>query len=81
MAATILEGNLIVKTATDYIGFGVNATADGSLGVRIVTGTGTPNAVVTAPQGSIFLRTDGAADTILYVNTNGITAWTALTST
>ncbi len=51
-------------------------------GPCILSGTGSPNGSVTAPQGSIYLDTAGAsADAILYVNTNGATAWTALTST
>jgi hypothetical protein len=47
--------------------------------VRIFTGTGTPEGIVTAPIGSLFLRTDGAATTTLYVKTLGVgnTGWTA----
>lgn len=47
--------------------------------VRILTGTGTPEGVVTAPVGSLFLRQDGAATTTLYVKTSGTgnTGWTA----
>lgn len=53
-----------------------------SSGPSIRAGTGSPNTVVTAAKGSVFLRTDGAsADEVLYVNTDGTTAWTALTST
>lgn len=44
----------------------------------ITTGAGAPTA--TRPRGSVYLRTDGAADTTLYVNTDGGTTWTALTS-
>lgn len=44
---------------------------------RILHGTGIPE--VSAPNGSIFLRTDGATDTTLYIRAGG--AWTALTST
>lgn len=45
--------------------------------VQILSDTGDPNGSVTAPQGSIFLRTDGAAATSLYINTNGATTWSA----
>lgn len=38
---------------------------------------GTPNAVVTAPKGAIAQRIDGVAGTLHYVNTDGVTAWTA----
>jgi len=43
------------------------------------TGTGTPESVVTAPIGSIFLRTDGSTNTTLYVKESGTgnTGWAA----
>jgi hypothetical protein len=34
---------------------------------RLFVGAGTPEAVVSAGIGSLFLRTDGGADTTLYV--------------
>lgn len=42
-------------------------------------GTGSPEGVVTAPVGHIFLRSDGGASTTLYVKTSGTgsTGWTA----
>lgn len=52
----------------------------GSLtGPKIVTGTGSPESVITAPMGSLYLRTDGGASTTLYVKTSGTaaTGWTA----
>lgn len=60
----------------------VGATAGlelGSSGPRIMSGTGSPESVVTAPQGSLWLRTDGGATTTLYVKTSGTgnTGWTA----
>jgi hypothetical protein len=45
--------------------------------IRILHGTDAPS--LSAPDGSIYLRTNGAADTTLYVRAGG--AWTALTST
>lgn len=47
--------------------------------VKIVSGSGSPEAVVTAPIGSLFLRTDGSTSTTLYVKTSGAgnTGWTA----
>lgn len=43
----------------------------------VISGSSVPS--ISAPDGSLYLRTDGAADTTLYVRSSG--AWTALTST
>jgi hypothetical protein len=47
-----------------------------------VAGNGSPEGVVTAPVGSIFLRLDGAGGTTLYVKESGTgnTGWTAVSS-
>jgi hypothetical protein len=47
--------------------------------VTITSGSGSPESVVTAPVGSLFLRTDGSTSTTLYVKTSGSgnTGWTA----
>jgi len=52
-----------------------DASGDASSGPRIQTGSGVPSSV--APQGSIFLRTDGGSGTSLYVNYDGSTGWQA----
>jgi hypothetical protein len=46
---------------------------------RLYTGTGSPESVVTAPVGSLYLRQDGAANTTLYVKESGTgnTGWIA----
>ena len=49
-----------------------NVKVDGSHGyligsVKIVSGSGSPNSVVTAPPGSLYLNTSGGAGTTLYV--------------
>ena len=51
----------------------------GTGGLYLSTGSGTPEGVVTAPVGSLFLRSDGGATTTLYVKTSGTgnTGWTA----
>ena len=51
----------------------------GSAAIPIRTGTGTPEGVVTAAVGSIFLRTNGGAGTTLYVKESGTgnTGWVA----
>ena len=43
------------------------------------SGTGSPEGVVTAGVGTIYLRTDGGVSTTLYVETSGAgnTGWTA----
>jgi len=45
----------------------------------IQSGSGSPEGVVAAPVGSLFLRTDGSTSTTLYVKTSGTgnTGWTA----
>jgi hypothetical protein len=47
----------------------------------IRAGTGTPEAALTAAVGSLFLRTDGAANTTLYIKQTGTgnTGWAAVT--
>lgn len=44
---------------------------------RLTSGTVSPETVVTAPVGSLFLRTDGGANTTLYVKESGAsnTGW------
>ncbi len=47
---------------------------------RFFVGTGSPEAVIAADKGAIFLRTDGGASTTLYVKTSDAglnTGWTA----
>lgn len=46
-------------------------------GPKLKSGTGTPEGAVTAPIGSLFLRTDGGAGTSLYVKESGVgnTGW------
>jgi hypothetical protein len=48
-------------------------------GVKLLTGSGSPEGVVTAPTGSMYLNTAGGATTTLYVKTSGTgnTGWTA----
>lgn len=51
----------------------------GGATVAVSMGAGSPEGQVTAPQGSLFLRTDGATSTTLYVKTSGTgnTGWVA----
>ena len=41
-------------------------------GVRLIVGTGTPNAAVTAPKGSLMIEVGGPK---LYMNTDAGTTW------
>lgn len=77
-------------TSPVFLGFptvlgGQGAVAGGANALQIGTyagiyaGSGVPT--VTAPQGSLYIRTDGASiSTRLYVNTTGSTVWTSFTS-
>lgn len=56
----------------------------GTIGTAsIYSGTGSPSGSLSAPNGSLFLRFDGGANTHLYINTTGSnatgTTWTAVT--
>ena len=64
------------------LGFDSTASITLTNGPTIKSGTATPEGAVTAPKGSVFLRTDGAAATTLYLKTTGTgnTGWTAVTS-
>lgn len=62
----------------DY-GDNIGITLDnGTQTAKILHGDGDPNTVVTAPQGSVWFRTDGGAGTAIYSNTDGVTAWAAV---
>ena len=58
-------------------GVGVTMSSTADLGVFF--GSGAPT--LSAAQGSLYLRTDGSStSTRMYVNTNGSTGWTAVTT-
>ena len=49
--------------------------------VGLFAGSGSPSGSITAPKGSLYLRTDGSStSTRAYINTNGGTTWTAITT-
>ena len=66
-------------TATPAAASAVAGLAMGSAAIGIYWGTGSPSTALTAPKGSLYLRTDGSgiADRA-YINTDGSTAWTNL---
>ena len=51
-------------------------TFGASAAMGLYWGSGAPT--VSAPQGSLYLRTDGTSTTRAYINTNGATTWTAI---
>lgn len=53
---------------------------NGTQSAQLLVGTGSPDTAVTALQGSLFINVAGGASTILYVNTDGATAWSPLTA-
>ena len=58
-------------------GVGVTMSSTPDLGVFF--GSGVPT--LSAAQGSLYMRTDGSTtSTRMYVNTNGTTGWTAVTT-
>jgi len=46
-------------------------------GLRIYIGAGSPDGIITAPKGSIFIRRDSAN---LYMNTDASTTWSKVSS-
>lgn len=76
----------ITNTASNY---GISSESDtrfssgaliiGAAQTRLYSGSGTPEGVVSATVGSIYLREDGGVSTTLYVKTSGTgnTGWTA----
>lgn len=90
-------GNVVVNAPDSGIGLSVNSGITAATGsivlnqagqkfqfsnlVGIYSGTGDPNTVVNAAQGSLYLRTDGSGvGNRAYINTDGVTAWTAITT-
>lgn len=78
-----------VKSAyAAWFGQGAATTAGGNLsggvqvgaaGIGIYSGSGAPT--IAAAKGSLYLRTDGSTtNDRAYINTNGSTTWTALTT-
>lgn len=67
-----LDGAVLIDAANDRLGPG--------LGRQIKVGSGSPETVVTATVGSLYLRTDGGASTTLYVKESGTgnTGWRAV---
>lgn len=75
VSATTNACDLVVSGAITA----TNGLLNGTANVKWVVGTGSPENAVTAPVGSLFSRTDGGANTSLYVKESGSssTGWVA----
>lgn len=70
---SVAGGRATTAGGADAINIGASAA------IKVLWGSGVPTA--TAPQGSLYLRTDGSStSTRVYINTNGATTWTACTT-
>ena len=85
---TITSTDDIVHTASGDVTFNTDIdfiTATTGVvfqeGPKLIAGAGSPNGSVTAPKGSMYLRTDGsgAADRA-FINTDAGTTWTAIST-
>jgi len=78
--AVAVTGNVTADSGTAPVAGGEAAfLATSTAGLGFYVGSGAPT--VSAAQGSIYLRTDGSStSTRLYVNTNGTTGWTNVTT-
>lgn len=70
---------LTLSNADQSATFAASARIGGSSGPRWVSGTGSPEGVITAPVGSHYSRTDGGAGTSSYTKESGTgnTGWVA----
>ena len=78
LAAT---GNITADSATGLVAGGASAfiATNVAAGFGIYVGSGVPT--VAAAKGSLYLRSDGTTtNDRAYINTNGSTTWTALTT-
>jgi len=70
------EGDARYRELTDAVTYAELTGKPAALAL-LYTGTGSPETVITAPVGSLYLRTDGGAGTTLYVKESGTgnTGW------
>lgn len=73
-------GNVTADSGTAPVAGGALAfAATSTAGLGIYFGSGAPT--ISAAQGSLYIRTDGTTtNNRAYINTNGATTWTALTT-
>lgn len=71
---TLAESGMLTVNSQDNIPSGITL----SNGVKILSGNGSPDGVISAPAGSLFLRKNSEntpAHDHLYVNINGELSW------
>jgi hypothetical protein len=74
-AMTILNATAVPAGGTAGSGYKMSSTSN----LGLFFGSGAPT--LSAAQGSLYMRTDGSStSTRLYVNTNGTTGWTNVTT-
>ena len=80
VASLSATGNITADSGTAPVAGGAAAfLATSTAGFGIYFGSGAPT--VAAAKGSLYLRTDGSGTgDRAYINTNGSTTWTALTT-
>ena len=81
VASLAATGNVTADSASALVAGGASAfiATNTSGGMGIYVGSGAPT--VAAAKGSLYLRSDGTTtNDRAYINTNGSTTWTALTT-
>jgi hypothetical protein len=81
VASLTATGNITADSATGLVAGGASAfiATNVAAGFGIYVGSGVPT--VAAAKGSLYLRSDGTTtNDRAYINTNGSTTWTALTT-
>lgn len=80
IGSTNTTSSTVINAGSGLITMVGGIALNSAAGPQILAGAGDPNGLVTAPKGSLWMRTDGGASTRLYSNSNSITAWAAITS-
>ena len=81
VASLSATGNITADSASGLVAGGASAfiATNVAAGMGIYVGSGAPT--VAAAKGSLYLRSDGTTtNDRAYINTNGSTTWTALTT-
>jgi hypothetical protein len=81
IGSTNTTSSTVINAGSGLITMAGKVALNSAAGPQVLAGAGDPSGVVTAPQGSLWLRTDGSSSsTRAYINTNATTGWTAVTT-